>query len=339
MEEVFLPTGDNLEDRNNNKIIQSDRLLPVRYSTNNTEIKQTEVPNFDLQVSPQDSTLILGPASDQQADVITRIEDYLSSMGHYRHNEVIGKVEYKLHEDEQYCHIADRMVNTMCGYMKKERIPATTTFIRQVLNSKFSPIYNPFADYFENLPQWDETVDHIKEYAATVTTTNDEMFQNYFKKWIVAVVAGAIQDEVVNHTALVFSGPQGIGKTTWLMNLVPPSLKNYAFSGTINPDNKDTSIMLSECLFINLDELESLNKSSMGALKDCMTKNVIRIRRPYGYHPENLVRRASFMGSVNHKEFLNDTTGSRRFLCFDVSAIEYQHNKSIDLVYSQAYSL
>ena len=92
-------------------------------------------------------------------------------------------------------------------------------------------------------------------------------------------------------------------------------------------------------MLINLDELENLNRSELGSMKEIITKANIRIRRPYGYSTETLPRRASFAGSVNNKEFLSDTTGSRRFLCFEVTAIDYQHNIPLHGVYAQAKHL
>ena len=44
-----------------------------------------------------------------------------------------------------------------------------------------------------------------------------------FRKWIVALVAGLLIDKVVNHTVIVFSGKQGVGKTTWILNIVRPA--------------------------------------------------------------------------------------------------------------------
>jgi predicted P-loop ATPase len=138
---------------------------------------------------------------------------------------------------------------------------------------------------------------------------------------------------------IVFSGKQGVGKTTWMENLVPGELKQYLFSGTINPNNKDTLIHLSECMLINLDELENLNRSEIGSLKELITKTHIRIRRAYGHNNETLPRCASFAGSVNTAQFLNDTTGSRRFLSFEVTDIKYDHKVSLNDVYSQALHL
>ncbi len=111
------------------------------------------------------------------------------------------------------------------------------------------------------------------------------------------------------------------------------------FSGTINPNNKDTLIHLAECMLINLDELENLNRTEIGTLKELITKTHIRMRKAYGHNNESLPRRASFAGSVNTAQFLNDTTGSRRFLCFEVEHIEYTHNIDINLAYAQAKQL
>lgn len=43
------------------------------------------------------------------------------------------------------------------------------------------------------------------------------------------------------------------------------------------------------------------------------------------------------MGSVNNKEFLQDQTGNRRFLCFTAERIDYNHTIDLDKVFGQAY--
>ena len=88
-----------------------------------------------------------------------------------------------------------------------------------------------------------------------------------------------------------------------------------------------------------MDELENMNRTEIGTLKEIITNTSIRIRRPYGHNNENMVRRASFMGSVNTSQFLNDSTGSRRFLCFEVTEIDYKHPVDMAKVYSQALHL
>lgn len=271
---------------------------------------------------------------------IQKIENYLSKHYSFRYNEVTGKAETKKANGvEPFRPITDFQINSLVRELIKAEVQCSATTVRNVLFSDFTPIYNPFHSYLKGLPAWDGVTDHIAELAATVQTNNDPLWQHCFKKWFVAMVGSLLSDDVINHCVVVFSGKQGIGKTTWMLNLVPQSLKEYCFSGTINPGNKDTLIQLSECMLINLDELENLNRTELGAMKEIITKAGIRIRRPYGHSAETMPRRASFAGSVNGKEFLSDTTGSRRFLCFDAISINYRHNIDLDKVYAQAIEL
>ncbi|WP_291110542.1 VapE domain-containing protein [Flavobacterium sp. UBA6195] len=281
---------------------------------------------------------------------IDKLENFLTSRYNFRHNIVSGKLEYQQLSSSSLSgrsggakkkwHVMNDFIeNSMLRECLKGRIKTNLSSLRNLLYSDFCELYNPFEDYFFNLPSYDEKTDYILELANTITTTKQELWQECFKKWIVAMVGCVLDDKVINHTVIVFSGKQGLGKTTWVEKLVPRKLKEYLFSGTINPNNKDTLVQLSECMLINLDELENLNRSEIGSLKEIITKTQIRMRKAYGHNNETMPRRASFAGSVNTAQFLNDSTGSRRFLCFEVENIQYQHEINIDNVLSQALYL
>ena len=271
--------------------------------------------------------------------IIDRLENYLTSKYIFRHNIVSGKLEFQYLGKKKWLVMNDFIENSMLRECLKARLKTNLSSLRNLLYSDFCPLYNPFHDYFQSLPPWDETTDHIAHLANTITTTKQDLWQQCFKKWLVAMAGCVLNDKIINHTVIVFSGKQGLGKTTWMEKLVPKQLKEYLFSGTINPNNKDTLVHLAECMLINLDELENLNRSEIGSLKEIITKTQIRIRRAYGHNNETMPRRASFAGSVNTAQFLNDTTGSRRFLCFEVEAIQYQHHSSMEQVYAQAVHL
>lgn len=143
----------------------------------------------------------------------------------------------------------------------------------------------------------------------------------------------------VNHTVLVLKGVQGCGKSTYLGRLMPKSIQDYYYSGQLDPNNKDSIINLAECLIINVDELEALTKYKEAALKEIITKTDIRVRRPYDKFSQNLMRRASFVGSVNIDQILSDSTGSRRFLIHHAHSVNYEHTIDMDKVWKQAYDL
>ncbi len=300
-----------------------------------------EAPKNPTPKTPKPTTIIEDEDDEDKPKPtqIDRLELFLSNKYVFRHNIVSGKLEFQYFGKKKWNVMNDFIENSMLRECLKGRIKTNLSSLRNLLYSDFCVLFNPFEDYFFNLPSYDEKTDYITELANTITTTKQDLWQQCFKKWLVAMVGCVLDDKVINHTVIVFSGKQGLGKTTWVEKLVPKQLKEYLFSGTINPNNKDTLVQLAECMLINLDELENLNRSEIGSLKEIITKTQIRMRKAYGHNNETMPRRASFAGSVNTAQFLNDSTGSRRFLCFELEGIKYQHNVDINMAFSQALFL
>jgi len=276
---------------------------------------------------------------EEEPAQIDKLENFLNNRYKFRYNEVLGKLEYRRINAKTWKYITDFKENSILREIQKAKVRCSINSLRNLLHSDFCEMYDPFKDYFDNLVEYSGERDYIEELALTITTTKPDLWKLCFKKWFVAMVACVLNEKQVNQTVIVFSGKQGLGKTTWIEKLMPAELKQYIFSGTINPNNKDTLIHLAECMLINLDELENLNRTEIGSLKELITKTHIRMRKAYGHNNENMPRRASFAGSVNTAQFLNDTTGSRRFLCFELEHIEYQHEIDINLCYAQAFKL
>lgn len=193
--------------------------------------------------------------------------------------------------------------------------------LRSILKSTFVPRFDPFVAYFASLPPWDGTTDYIAQLAASVTTTRSEYWTRCFRKWFVAMVAGWLRPEVVNHTVLVLIGAQGIYKTSWSLRLMPPELERYRYSGVIDPRNKDGLFTLSQCGLINHEEIENLSRRELNEFKALITQPIINERAAYGHNKEYLTRRASFIGSGNNEDILTDITGNRRWICEKVLAI------------------
>ena len=96
-------------------------------------------------------------------------------------------------------------------------------------------------------------------------------------------------------------------------------------------------------LLINIDDqLRQLNKKDENEIKNLITINNVKYRRPYDEYIVEYPHLSSFMASVNQNDFLTDTTGSRRFLPFECISIDIQKavtNVDIDGVWTQAYQL
>lgn len=288
----------------------------------------------------QQQSVSISPQSSG-GNTLKQIELFLSSKYAFRYNMVSHQAEYKLKKNlhDPYREMKDLNYNSLLREIKLTDLPCSKDTLRTVLLSDFSAMYEPYLDFINHLPQWDGSTDYIGLLADTVETTNPELWRLCLKKWLVAMVASWITPDVVNHTVLILSGAQGIGKTTWLRNLIPTGLQRYIFAGTLNLRDKDSMVKLSECPIIIMDELENMNARNVDALKEMVTKTDIHLRRAYGTAHEHYDRRASFAGSINSKDFLHDITGNRRFLCFDAQSIQYRHDVDLLMVYAQAYML
>ena len=267
------------------------------------------------------------------------IEEFLNEKYDFKYHEVLGNVEYKSKNKTSYQLMTDYKLNSICRelVLAGHKISSESKLYK-LLSSEFVPFFNPFKDYFNSLPKWDGK-DYILEFSKMVKTDDTEFWQDALKRWMVAMVGCSLFDEIINQTVIVFNGGQGIGKSKFIDRILPPELNMYKYSGLINPSSKDSLILLTENILIDLDELGSLNRKDEKAMKEIITKSSIKLRKPYGKVNEFLPRRASFMGSVNDSEFLMDMTGSRRFLCFEVTEIDYQSEINYKGIYSQALHL
>ena len=66
-------------------------------------------------------------------------------------------------------------------------------------------------------------------------------------------------------------------------------------------------------------------------MKTLITQGDFYERLPYDKFPTYIQRIANFIGSINGTDFLNDTTGNRRFLPFEVQSIDKDAAEKIDM--------
>lgn len=271
-----------------------------------------------------------------------RIEEFLREHYAFRYNTVKSRAEFRS-SDGEFLPVTKYRLNSFRRELDRAiGISTSAENLRNMLESDFSERVNPVQAYFRKLPPATGT-QAIDELAATVTVRNALHWSEYLTKWLVGVVANAMNDlGCQNHVCLVLTGEQGKFKTTWLDNLCPRALASYLFTGKIDPQNKDVLTLVAEYLFINIDDqLKALNKRDENELKNLITTPSVKYRRPYDVYIEEYPHLASFMASVNGNDFLTDPTGSRRFLPFEVSSIDIDRAiwVNMDRVYAEARTL
>ena len=280
----------------------------------------------------------------------SEIEAYLSIRYEFRYNTVLGRTEYRRMNSSDFTKVGRYEINTLRREIDNDiGIITSSENLYSIIESSFSPRVNPIQEYFKGLPLVDVSssspfsMKAIPDLASCVVVCNSDKWLLYLTKWLVAVVANAMDDrECRNHTCLVLTGEQGKFKTTFLDLLCPPALHGYSYTGKIYPQEKDTLTYIGQNLIVNIDDqLKALNKRDENELKNLITCPMVKYRMPYDKYVEEHPHLASFVASVNGNDFLTDPTGSRRFLPFEVLSIDIERAKAISMnnVYAEAKAL
>ncbi len=269
---------------------------------------------------------------------------YLQENYDFRNNTIAMEVEYKKKRESEYKFFDDRAYRDLDQEIRLKVAKIDERYLKNwIFGSKLSKDYDPIKQYLFSLPKWDGKTDHFETLLSSIKLCHESDRENFvwaFKKWFVAMVASLISEGVVNHTCFVLVSAQGRYKTTFLNGLVPPQFRlDYLYSSTFIAHNKDHEKYLFTKWLINLDEMQAFNRSDIESIKSKISQDRVAIRLPYAKADTKAWRKASFCGSVNRDKFLNDATGSRRFLPFKIDDIQINKAFDIGLVYAQALEL
>ncbi len=263
--------------------------------------------------------------------------EYLEGKYDITYNEISHDFQIAFKNSKEWHYLN---LNSLIIELAKAGVDIPTGKLEILIRSEWIPKYNPVKEYFLDLPKWDGE-DHILKLTSYVPTYEKEAFNYHFKKWLVRTIKCALEISYFNKQAFILSHQgQNSGKSTWCRFLCPPELAAYMAEDISN--DKDARIQLCRNFLYNLDELAVLSKKDVNALKSFFSKTFINERLPYDRKNTTLPRICSFVGSTNMSSFLNDETGSVRWLCFELKGrIDFAYSKEVDInmVWSQAYHL
>ena len=149
------------------------------------------------------------------------IETYLSSRYEFRYNTVLGRTEYRSKNDALFSKVGRYEINTLRREIDNDiGIITSSDNLYSIIESSFSPRINPIQEYFKRLPSTyigsinrdcgndvSLSLKAIHDLASCVAVRNSDKWLPYLTKWLVAVVANAMDDrECRNHTCLVLTG-------------------------------------------------------------------------------------------------------------------------------------
>ena len=198
---------------------------------------------------------------------------------------------------------------------------------------------NPVAEWIMERP-WDG-VDRLPGFRDTLVTDDDypvHFRDTLLDRWMTSAVAAVFDDDFRSRGVLTLSGPQGIGKTSWVNALVscPELRKTTVLTGhSLDANSRDSKSTAITKWITELGEVEATLKHDLPAFKAFITNDIDVFRRPYASADSTMPRRTVFCASVNDKWYLKDPTGNSRFWSINVTNINYAHGLDMQQVFAQ----
>jgi predicted P-loop ATPase len=128
--------------------------------------------------------------------------------------------------------------------------------------------------------------------------------------WLISAVARVMKPGCKADHMLVLEARQGAGKSRALRVLAGDE---YFCDSMPDLRMKDAQLQTFGAWIIEWAELDAMSRAETTAIKDFLTRQVEKLRRPYGHHTEDVPRQCVFAGTTNTRDYLRDETGNRRF--------------------------
>lgn len=279
------------------------------------------------------------PSITREQDTALRLEEFLKRRYEVRYNSMTDEVEYRERNSTRFrfSTLDKRARNSIAISALKEGIQAWDRDIDRFLHSDYIPVYNPVEEYLYEVGEWDGH-DRIRELADRVICQNPH-WRELFYRWFLSMVAHWLgrDKQHGNATTPILIGPQGYRKSTFCRILLPPELR-FGYTDSLDFSSKrDAERYLGRFFLVNLDEFDQISVHQQGFLKHLLQKPSTNLRKAYTSNISETRRYASFIATSNHKDLLSDLSGSRRFICVEVTApIETNMSVNYNQLYAQA---
>lgn len=310
--------------------------------------------------------------SSHKKATVEEMEEFINGYMKFRMNMLTHQIETQLIADAytdrpeaSACHwqrLTDHIENSLWCAMQHHGMAVNLNELHTLLGSDFVKEYHPLREYLDGLPPWDGETDYIDRLAAMVHVKESPhsplqqdksrerndlsetpvRFADILKRWMVSMIAAALNETVVNQVILTLIGRQGSYKTSFMQHILPPVLSEYyTTKSNSSRMTKDDLFTMTENLVINLEEIDTMPPSELNQLKAMVTQRYVDERRAYGRNKVHLPHVASFVATGNNLQFLTDDTGNRRWLPFEVEDIDSPWEADIPYegIYSQTYAL
>lgn len=185
------------------------------------------------------------------------------------------------------------------------------------MRNKFHPV-REMLDSFK----WDGKENIRSLLPCYLGVVDSEYSYQVMRLQMVGAVARVYEPGCKFDYTMILTGPQGIGKSTFLRKL---ALKDEWFNDSLDSlDSDKAAQFIMGSWIIELAELKSLARTAGGvdSVKRFLTATQDKLRLPYERRTDVFLRQCVFTGTTNKSDFLQDETGNRRFLIIQTGVNE-----------------
>lgn len=264
----------------------------------------------------------------KQDDLIKMV---IKRYGEIRYNEILQRYEINGKQ------IDTRLFNSLYVHVRKnvEGRPPSSELVRSIIESDFTPTYNPVTEFCEKAPKKYDTNKPvlIKELAECFELDGQDQHitLQYICLWLVGMAELWTKGQPNPHMLMITGKQQGTGKTTFFRKLLPPEFNNDDYYAEIKiTGSKDDALLSANKLIIMVDEMAGLGKTDWDWIKQVITQKHVTARPAYGRYTVTLPRITSWAGTSNQTQLLRDRTGTRRFLPLQIKSINRDKFNAID---------
>lgn len=212
------------------------------------------------------------------------------------------------------------------------------------LNSSYLTAYNPLADYFAAFEGKEPEYGQINALVASLRLDPSQgmmpkLAKALITKWLIGVVAGVF-DNNYNPIFFILVGSKGCGKTEFFRRLLPDELRAYLAESKLDA-GKDDAALACENLLLLVDEMDFLTKREASELRRFISQNFFSYRPPYAKKNIKRKRLASFCGTSNEMQVINDPANNRRIIPIAITGVDYAAYNAInkDALWHEVYDL
>lgn len=254
---------------------------------------------------------------------------YVRGKGLYR-NAFTNKIETKQGEL-----LTDADFDTMFIELRTQGCAVSKSEVGSIINSRYIKQVNPLLKYLESSEKsaQNETLEALLD--CLILKSDDPEKQQFYRtltiKWLLQIPA-MILDGQMPRLVLVLIGGTYIGKSEFFRRLLPTPLGKYYAESALDRD-KDSDILMTENLLINVDELAGILKSPVNVerFKSLSSAQNFTLRTPYGKVNERFQRKAVLCGTSNKIDVIQDhDTGNSRIIPLEITDINKELYNSID---------